>query len=52
MLAKVMRELIVKGKIYDLGQPYFPGMPHHANHRPFAFSVVANPIRTRASRPH
>ena len=40
MLAKVMRELIVKGKVYDLGQPYFPGMPHHPNHPPFAFSLT------------
>jgi len=40
MLAKVMRELIVQGKVYDLGQPYFPGMPHHPNHPPFAFSLT------------
>jgi hypothetical protein len=35
MFAKTMRELIVKGKVYDLGQPYHPGMPHHPNHPPF-----------------
>jgi kynurenine formamidase len=40
MLAKEMKELIVKGKVYDLGQPYFPGMPHHPNHPPFAFSLT------------
>jgi len=40
MLAKEMKELIVKGKVYDLGQPYFPGMPHHPNHPPFVFSLT------------
>ena len=40
MLAKKMRELIVNGKVYDLGQPYHPGMPHHPNHPPFAFSLT------------
>ena len=27
-------------KIYDLGQPYFAGMPHHPNHPPFLFGLV------------
>jgi kynurenine formamidase len=27
-------------KIYDLGQPYFVGMPHHPAHPPFLFSLV------------
>jgi len=40
MRATEMKELIVKGKVYDLGQPYFPGMPHHPNHPPFAFSLT------------
>jgi kynurenine formamidase len=40
MLAKDMRKLIVKGKVYDLGQPYHPGMPHHPNHPPFAFTLT------------
>ena len=40
MLAREMKELIVKGKVYDLGQPYYPGMPHHPNHPPFAFSLT------------
>jgi kynurenine formamidase len=40
MLAKEMKALIVKGKVYDLGQPYYPGMPHHPNHPPFAFSLT------------
>jgi len=40
MLGKEMRDLINKGKVYDLGQPYFTGMPHHPNHPPFAFSLT------------
>lgn len=40
MRAIEMKELIVKGKVYDLGQPYYPGMPHHPNHPPFAFSLT------------
>jgi kynurenine formamidase len=27
-------------KIYDLGQPYFAGMPHHPVHPPFLFGLV------------
>jgi kynurenine formamidase len=27
-------------KVYDLGQPYFTGMPHHPVHPPFLFSLV------------
>ncbi len=32
-------ELIAKGKLYDLGQPYFVGMPHHPAHPPFLFGL-------------
>lgn len=31
-----LKELITAGKIYDLGKPWFPGMPHHPIHPPFA----------------
>jgi kynurenine formamidase len=27
-------------KVYDLGQPYFAGMPHHPAHPPFLFGLV------------
>src|SRR5262249_13894179 len=27
-------------RIYDLGQPYFVGMPHHPMHPPFLFSLT------------
>lgn len=40
MLAREIKELILEGKVYDLGQPYSPGMPHHPNHPPFAFSLT------------
>jgi len=35
-----IRNLIQKGKIYDLGMEYYVGMPHHPNHPPFAFSLT------------
>jgi kynurenine formamidase len=40
MVGRDMQKLIVKGKVYDLGQPYFPGMPHHPNHPPFSFVLT------------
>ncbi len=40
MQAEEIKKLINQGKVYDLGQPYFPGMPHHPNHPPFAFSLT------------
>lgn len=30
-------EQIRNSRIYDLGQPYFPGMPHYPTHPPFLF---------------
>src|SRR5271169_2162786 len=32
--------LVTSAKVYDLGQPYFTGMPHHPAHPPFLFSLV------------
>jgi kynurenine formamidase len=29
-----------KAKVYDLGQPYFAGMPHHPNHPPFLMTLA------------
>ena len=26
-------------RVYDLAQPYYPGMPHHPNHPPFLFGL-------------
>ena len=30
-------DLIKESTLYDLGQPYFPGMPHYPTHPPFLF---------------
>src|SRR5260370_8639370 len=27
-------------RVYDLGQPYFPGMPHYPVHPPFLFGLT------------
>jgi kynurenine formamidase len=40
MFTKEMKDLIGKGKIYDLGMPFHAGMPHHPEHPPFAFSLT------------
>jgi kynurenine formamidase len=33
-------ENLSRAKVYDLGQPYFVGMPHHPVHPPFLFSLT------------
>jgi kynurenine formamidase len=33
-------DLMAGSKVYDLAQPYFPGMPHHPSHPPFLYSLV------------
>jgi kynurenine formamidase len=40
MFNLALRELITEGKVYDLGQPWYPGMPHHPMHPPFAFVLT------------
>ena len=30
---------VQSARIYDLAQPYYPGMPHHPNHPPFLFGL-------------
>jgi kynurenine formamidase len=34
-----LMEALGKARVYDLGQPYFVGMPHHPSHPPFLFSL-------------
>jgi len=29
-----------RAKVYDLGQPYFVGMPHYPTHPPFLFGLT------------
>jgi kynurenine formamidase len=31
---------VSKARVYDLGQPYYPGMPHHPNHPPFLYGLT------------
>jgi kynurenine formamidase len=40
MLASHLEELLKKSRVFDLGQPYFPGMPHHPNQPPFAYTLL------------
>jgi kynurenine formamidase len=40
MLANHLSELLKKSKVFDLGQPYFTGMPHHPNQPPFAYTLL------------
>ena len=35
-----LTDLLKAATVYDLGQPYFTGMPHHPVHPPFLFSLV------------
>ena len=32
--------LLGRGKVYDLAQPYFTGMPHHPVHPPYLYSLA------------
>ncbi|NIN91780.1 hypothetical protein GTO36_02045, partial [bacterium] len=40
MLAAYLNELLKKGRVFDLGQPYYTGMPHHPNQPPFAYTLT------------
>ena len=40
MLAAHLKQLLEKSRIFDLGHPYYTGMPHHPNHPPFAYSLT------------
>ena len=33
-------ELLRAARVYDLGQPYFTGMPHYPTHPPFLFGLT------------
>jgi kynurenine formamidase len=34
------RQIPVDARVFDLGQPYFVGMPHHPAHPPYLFGLV------------
>jgi kynurenine formamidase len=40
MFRAEFKDLIRDGKVYDLGQPWYPGMPHHPLHPPFAYILA------------
>ncbi len=40
MLANYLNELLKKSKVFDLGQTYYTGMPHHPNQPPFAYTLM------------
>ena len=33
-------EAAARSRVFDLAQPYFPGMPHHPSHPPFLFGLL------------
>ena len=33
-------DLLKNGRVFDLGQPIFPGMPHHPNQPPFGYTLL------------
>ena len=35
-----LTELLSNGRVFDLSQPYFVGMPHHPSHPPYLFGLV------------
>ncbi|HXZ37058.1 MAG TPA: cyclase family protein [Thermodesulfobacteriota bacterium] len=40
MFTPELKGLITEGKIYDLGQPWYPGIPHHPLHPPFVYGLA------------
>ena len=40
MLAKHLDTLLKHSEVFDLGQDYFTGMPHHPNQPPFAYTLL------------
>src|SRR5512147_638735 len=40
MLPNHLSEVLSKSKVFDLGQLYYTGMPHHPNQPPFAFTLI------------
>ncbi len=40
MLADHLNALLKNSRVFDLGQPYYTGMPHHPNQPPFAYTLL------------
>lgn len=35
-----LKDLLARARVFDLGMPYFTGMPHHPNQPPFAYTLT------------
>lgn len=40
MDTQTLVDALGRARVYDLGQPYFTGIPHHPSHPPFLFSMT------------
>jgi kynurenine formamidase len=40
MLKNFVEDLLKNGRVFDLGQQIFPGMPHHPNQPPFGYTLL------------
>lgn len=40
VFSQELKRVITSGKVYDLGQTWYPGMPHHPLHPPFVFGLA------------
>jgi len=39
-MEQYLKDLLTKARVFDLGMPYFTGMPHHPNQSPFAYTLM------------
>jgi kynurenine formamidase len=40
LLMTALAEALAGARVFDLAQPYFPGMPHHPTHPPYLYGLV------------
>lgn len=40
MLADHLKKVLERSRVFDLGQSYYTGMPHHPNQPPFAYTLL------------
>ena len=39
-MQQYLKDLLTNARVFDLGMPYFTGMPHHPNQPPFAYTLT------------
>jgi hypothetical protein len=39
-MEQYLKDLLARARVFDLGMPYFTGMPHHPNQPPFAYTLT------------